>query len=158
MIVEWKILIFVWTLTVALLFIIPKDKKRLALVAFLFKQVITLLIGLVVVEFNLISYPVRLFSEVNRASFTYEFLVYPVICSVFIVFYPNYRSYLYKLGYYFAFCTALTVPEIFLEKYTDLINYIHWSWYWTWITLFITFMLSRQFCVWFFRDISKNME
>ncbi|WP_319005465.1 CBO0543 family protein [Metabacillus litoralis] len=139
----WKIIILVWILTIALLFIIPKDKKRLASLAFLFKQVITLLIGLVVVDFNLISYPVRLFSKVNRASFTYELFVYPVICSVFNVFYPHYRCSLYKLGYYLAISTLLTVSEIFLEKYTDLINYLHWSWYWTLNTLFITFMLSR---------------
>jgi hypothetical protein len=152
------ILLSVWVITIGLIFIIPRDKKRLAIVAFLFKQFITWFTGLVVVEYKLLSYPIRLFAEVNRASFTYEYFVYPLICGIFNVFYPNDRSKLYKFGYYFAYCTVLTIPEIFIEKYTNLIVYLQWSWYWTWITLFITFMMSRGFCVWFFKGLSKEME
>ncbi|MFD1040659.1 CBO0543 family protein [Virgibacillus byunsanensis] len=158
MILEWTILIFAWILTACLLFIIPKDRKRIAIVAFLFKQAITLLFGLAVVEYNLISYPIRFFSDVNRASFTFEYFAYPTICGIFVSFYPYYRTRLYKLGYYASFCTVLTIPELLLEKYTDVIEYLHWSWYWTWITLFITLMLSRRFCVWFFNGLSKEIE
>jgi len=155
---EWIILISVWILSICLLFTIPKHKRRLAIVAFLFKQMITWLFGLLVVENKLIAYPIRLFSEVNRASFTYEFFAYPILCSIFNVFYPNGRSLLYKIGYYVAFCTMLTIPEIFLEKYTDLISYTQWSWYWTWSSLFITFMMTRWFCVWFFNGLSKEIK
>ncbi len=151
------LLIFVWILGIALIFVIPKDKKRIAIVVFLFKQFITLLLGLIVVEFNLLSYPVRFFSEVNRASFTYEYFIYPVCCSVFNVYYPNTRSYLFKLGYYAAFCTVLTIPEVMIEHHTNLIKYIHWNWYWTWSSLFITFFLSRLFCKWFFKGLAKKM-
>lgn len=149
---EWTILILVWAIGIGLLFIIPKNKRRLALVAFLFKQVITLLFGSVVVQFGLIAYPIRLFADVNRASFSYEFFLYPVVCAVFLVFYPVSKSMLYRFGYFTVFCTVLTIPEMLLEHYTDLIVYLKWSWYWTWITLFLTILLSRKFCVWFFRS------
>ncbi|WP_066072697.1 CBO0543 family protein [Neobacillus soli] len=156
--VDWIILIFVWILTFALIFIIPRNKRRLAIVAFLFKQVITWIVGLVVVQYHLLSYPVRLFSTVNRSSFTYEYFVYPVICAIFNSFYPNLRKPMFKFFYYFAFCTILTIPEVILEKKTDLIHYIHWTWYWTWITLLITFVMTRYFCVWFFNGFSKDMN
>ncbi|WP_112180235.1 CBO0543 family protein [Paraliobacillus zengyii] len=149
---EWIILVIVWAIGIALIFIIPKNKRRLALVAFLFKQVITLLFGSVVVQFDLIAYPIRLFADVNRASFSYEFFLYPIVCAVFNVFYPVSKSILYRLGFFTVFCSALTITEIFLVQYTDLIDYLQWSWYLTWITLFLTFLLSRKFFIWFFNN------
>ncbi|MCL6571025.1 MAG: hypothetical protein K6T88_05000 [Bacillus sp. (in: Bacteria)] len=150
------ILLSVWILTIGLMFLIPRVKRRLAVVAFLIKQLITLILGLTVVEFGLIIYPVRLFSKVNRASFTFEYFVYPAVCSLFNVFFPNKRSKLFKLGYYAVFCTTLTIVELIIEKKTDLIIYIHWSWYWTWLSLFATFFMSRTFCVWFFKGEFKD--
>ncbi|MDQ1143748.1 uncharacterized membrane protein YhaH (DUF805 family) [Bacillus sp. SORGH_AS 510] len=155
---EYWILLAVWLLTTGLLFFIPKKKRRLALTAFLFKQAITWIFGLVVVQYGLLTYPVRLLADVNRSSFTYEFYVYPAVCAIFNAYYPHKRSKLVQFLYYCAYCTILTVPEIFLEKYTELIKYIHWSWYWTWITLFLTFLMTRTFCVWFFKGMKKEID
>lgn len=147
---EWWIFITVYILTTALLFFIPRDKRRLAVVAFLFKQVITFLIGLVVVEMGLLEYPFRLFPSVSRSSFTYEYFAYPVTCAIFNVWYPNKGSILIQLAYYAAFTSVLTIGEVLIEKYTDILTYIHWEWYTTWITVFLTFFMTRLFCVWFF--------
>ncbi|CAM3832752.1 CBO0543 family protein [Marinicrinis lubricantis] len=151
--IEWIILCIVWIVTAGLLFTIPKNKRRVALVAFLFKQAITWVIGLAVVQYGFITYPVRLFAEVNHASFTYEFFVYPAICGIFNAFYPNSKSAIYKIVYYSMYCTVLTIPEVWLEKHTELIKYKHWNGYVTWISLFITFFMSRWFCKWFFRGL-----
>lgn len=47
-------------------------KRRLAIVAFLFKQYITCIFGHAVVELKLFAYPVRELADVSRTSFTYE--------------------------------------------------------------------------------------
>ena len=155
---EWWILLGVWLLSSGLLFLIPKQKLRLAITAFVFMQAVTWMFGLIVVEVGLLTYPVRLFAKANRASFTYEFFAYPAVAVIFNVFYPHLSRKAVKFFYYGAYCTALTIPEVLIEKYTDLLEYHHWTWYWTWITLFLTFMISRGFCVWFFRGIIKEME
>jgi hypothetical protein len=148
--IEWWLLLSVYGIATILLFFIPKSKIRLAVVAFLFKQIITFLIGLVVVEYGLIKYPVRLFPTINRTSFTYEYYVFPITCAMFNVWYPNNRSTLFQVGYYVLFSSVLTITEVFIEKYTNLIKYIHWEWYITWITLCLTFYMTRKFCIWFF--------
>ncbi|MFC4803312.1 CBO0543 family protein [Neobacillus sp. GCM10023253] len=147
---EWWILISVYAVSTGILFFIPKNKFRLAVVAILFKQVITFLIGLVVVELGLLEYPVRLFPSVNRTSFTYEYYAFPVICAAFNVWYPNKRSTLFQSAYYVGFTSVLTIGEIIIEKYTDLITYIHWAWYISWISICLSFFISRLFCRWFF--------
>jgi hypothetical protein len=148
--IEWWILLSLYAVTTGILFFIPKNKIRLAVVAFLFKQVITFLVGLLVVELGLIEYPIRSFASINRTSFDYEFYFFPVTCAVFNVWYPNHRSPLIQLVYYIVFSTVLTIGEIILEKYTELIHYIHWEWYISWITIFISFFIVRRFCIWFF--------
>ncbi|MBY6054019.1 hypothetical protein [Cytobacillus firmus] len=51
--IEWWILVMVYIAATAILFFIPKNKFRLAVLAVLFKQFITFLAGLAVVELNL---------------------------------------------------------------------------------------------------------
>ena len=148
--IEWWILLAVYAVATGILFFIPKNKIRLAVVAFLFKQIITFLIGLVVVQLGLLEYPIRFFSSVSRTSFTYEYYAFPVICAAFNVWYPNDRSKLIQIGYYVGYASVLTMAEVVIEKYTDLIKYIHWEWYISWISICLSFYLTRSFCVWFF--------
>lgn len=150
--IEWWILLSVYALATGIIFFIPKNKRRLAIVAFLFKQMITFLIGLVVVELGLLEYPVRLFASINRTSFTFEYYAFPVACAAFNVWYPKDRSTLMQMGYYVGFTSVLTIGEVIIEKYTDLIKYIHWDWYISWITIGLSFFISRLFCVWFFEQ------
>jgi len=148
---EWWILLSAYAVGLGLLFFLPKNKIRMAVVAILFKQVITFLLGLVVVEMGMLEYPVRLFASVSRTSFTYEYYFFPIICAIFIVYFPNdHRSIWIKMGYYVGYTSILTICEVMIEEYTELIEYIHWEWYVTWITVCLSFYFTRLFCLWFF--------
>jgi len=145
------ILVAVWVATIIMLILfIPKNKIREAQLIFLFKQSITWLVGLLVVELRLIEYPVRLFKYANKTSFTFEYFIYPAISTVFNINYPVGKSNIRKFMHYFSYCTAMTVLEVLCVKYTNIIVYLHWTWYVTWITLFITFFISRKYYLWFF--------
>ena len=155
---EYAIIAIAWAVTaVSLVLFIPKNKIREAQVAFLFKQLITWVVGLAAVELRLIEYPVRLFSYANRTSFSFEFFIYPSICAIFNVNYPENKKPFGQFMYYFYYCTTLTLIEVIVEKYTNVLKYIHWTWYITWITLFITFYITRKYYVWFFR-LKQNNE
>ena len=135
---------------------IPKDKIREAHVAFLFKQLLTWVLGLTVVEVKLIEYPIRLFPYSTKTSFAFEYFVYPSLCAIFNVHYPKNKSTFGQFMYYFYFCTTMTVFEVFVEKHTNILKYIHWTWYITWLTLFITFYCTRKYYVWFFKLNQNN--
>ncbi|WP_239631008.1 CBO0543 family protein [Paenibacillus sp. H1-7] len=138
-----------------LILIIPRQKHRLAMVAFLFKQYITCIFGHAVVEHKLLAYPVRELADVSRTSFTYEYMAYPMTCAVFNAYYPNHRSGWIQFGYYVLFTTVLTIVEVLLVQYTDLIRYIRWNWFWSWVTIFLTFLMTRAFCVIYFGTMTR---
>lgn len=149
---EVFILIAAWLITILILVrFVPKDKLREALVIFYFQQIITWIFGLLVVEYHLIEYPVRLFSYANRTSFSFEFFIYPGLCILFNLHYPSYKSKLTQFFYFAGYCTAMTFIEVLVVKYTDIANYLHWSGFYTWVTLFITLYVSRRYYLWHFR-------
>ncbi len=154
--IEYIILSASWLITIILLIIfIPRNKVRHAWVIFSFKQFVTWIFGLLVVELHLIEYPVRMFFPyASKASFTFEFFVYPSICVLFNLYYPNKKSPIRQIAYYSIYCSVITIIEVLLENTTSVIHYNQWEWYWTWITLFITFYMSRKFYHWFFKTQS----
>ena len=148
-----KVELSAWILASLLLIIfVPRNKIREANVAFLFKQIITWVFGLIVVEKNLIKYPYRLFfKKSNKTSFTFEYFVYPSICALFNVNYPEKGNSFVKVIYYTFYSSIITLFEILTLKYTKLIKYKNWHWYYTFSTLWTTFYLSRIYHRWFFR-------
>jgi hypothetical protein len=151
---ETYYIIFSWIIMIVLLIIFtPKDKIRHAYVIFTFKQIMTWILGLTVAELRLIEYPVRSFAYANKASFDFEFFAYPAFCVLFVLHYPEGKSTFKQLLYYFYYCTALTTIESIVEKYTNIIEYINWTWYISYITFFITFFLSHKFYRWYFKKV-----
>jgi hypothetical protein len=134
-----------------LLYLVPKDKVRDANVVFLFNQVLTWICGLIVAEKNLIEYPVRLFKNANKSSFTFGYFTYPSICVLFNLFYPYHENIQEQILYYAIYSTGVTIIEVLLENYTQLIKYIRWKWYLTWITLCLTLFISNFYYRWFFQ-------
>jgi hypothetical protein len=138
-------------ITILLIKFIPRNKIREAHVAFLFKQVITWIFGLLVVENNLISYPTRLFFEkTNKTSFSFEYFIYPALCSFFNVYYPKKGNYLIKYVYYFLHTSLIILFEVLAVKYTGLIHYKKWKWYWSFITVWLSYYVSHLYYKWFF--------
>ncbi|AAK76769.1 hypothetical protein BJV85_003865 [Clostridium acetobutylicum] len=155
--IDYILILMGWIITIILLFkFIPRNKLCEAQVAFLFKLSITWVSGLVVSQLGLIVYPVRFFPNANKTSFSFEYFIYPSICALFITNYPEKKSRFQKFMYYFYFCTYITIAEVFVERYTNILKYVHWTWYETWITLFITFFISRTYNLWFFKLLKKE--
>ncbi|WP_337913689.1 CBO0543 family protein [Cohnella zeiphila] len=146
------ILIGIWIVTSVLVIITtPRNKMREAIVIFLFKQALTWLFGFLVVQYKLLEYPVREFPYASRSSFSFEYFIYPSICIVFNLRFPENKSVVHKTLWYLFFPSWMTAAEVLLEKHTHLIRYINWHWYWSWGSLLFTFYLSRLFYLWFMK-------
>ncbi|WP_317981500.1 CBO0543 family protein [Paenibacillus glycanilyticus] len=114
-------------------------------------------LGLIVVELGLIEYPIREFVKASGTSFSFEYFIYPSLCVIFNLHYPV-KVLWKKVGWILGFPSILTLIEVILERSTELINYIHWTWYWTWISLCLTFLISRAFFLWIYRNSGQGYE
>ncbi|RXT03946.1 CBO0543 family protein [Ammoniphilus sp. CFH 90114] len=150
---ERSIIIFSWIISIILLKVfVPKSKKREAWVIFLFMQTFNWYFGLIVVEYGLIQYPVVLFEAVekaNRTSFLFEFMAFPVLCVIFTLYLPKSKPWHRRPLYYIGYTALITLFEVIFEKHTDLIQYIHWTWYYTFGTVLIAFYICTFFFTWY---------
>jgi hypothetical protein len=139
-------------ISILLLKFIPKNKLREAHVAFLFKQVVTWLLGLLIVEKKLIKYPFRTFFKKSiKSSFTFEYFVFPGLNALFNIYYPEKRNVYIKVLYYFIHTSTITLFELFALKYTKLIKYRKWRWYWSFLSISISYYIGRKYQKWFFK-------
>ncbi|WP_376768175.1 CBO0543 family protein [Paenibacillus alginolyticus] len=150
------ILYSVWIITAVLLVIFIKRKNSIkAQVSFLFMQIPSWLFGAWVVQKRLIEYPVGFLKIVYKSSFTFEFFVFPSVSAIFNVHFPKDRSWFFKSIYILIFPTIITIIEVILVKYTQLIKYLNWDWCWSFITITFTLLISYGYYLWFFKKIKK---
>lgn len=150
---ERSIIVLAWIISIFLLKVfVPKNKKREAWLILLFMQTFNWFFGLVVVEFDLIKYPLILFEateKANRTSFLFEFMAFPVLSVIFTLYLPKGKTWHWRSLYYIAYTAFITLFEVILEKYTDLIKYIHWTWYYTFGTVLMAFYICTFFNNWY---------
>ncbi len=152
MLLDRIVLIGAWIAAAALAaFATPRHRIRDAFVVFMFKQVITWPFGLLVVQYGLLAYPVREFPNATLTSFSFEYFIYPATCVAFTLRFPESRGIRARLGWYLFFPTWMTALEVAIERYTNLVRYVHWSWHCSWVTLLITFHMTRMFYLWFIK-------
>lgn len=148
--VQYGILGMAYLIGLAGLIAVPAGRRREAYAVFLFQNMLAWFLGLVAVQAGWLIYPVRDLAKSSSTSFVFEYLCYPVVAVYYNLFYPSHRSPAAKAGWVVLFAMAITIPEYFIENYTDLVKYTGWKWYWTSISVGATLMLSRRFFIWFF--------
>lgn len=145
-------IILITSLVIALssLVFIPKNKRVQAQYVFLFVQFPTWVLGLSVVQLGLIEYPYREIGRVNSTSFLFEYFILPILCIHFNAHFPKHATIVKKISIYALTSLAVTIIEVVLERYTNVIKYTGWQWYWTFISLWFLLWLSRIMKLWFF--------
>ncbi|MEI7026388.1 CBO0543 family protein [Paenibacillus sp. y28] len=140
----------VWVLCVVLLgLVVLRNKAREALLSFLFMQMPSWLLGLVAVQLGLLRYPARFLAEAFSTSFTYEFMALPTVSALYNLHYPARKPVWLRVSYLAAYTSALTIGELLIKRYTQLIVYVHWSWAATAVSVAFTLQLSLWFFDWF---------
>lgn len=117
-------------------------------VVFLFNCTIDLVLGSMVVERELLGYPVRLFPLYFDTSILFELWVFPVLCILYNQV-TRTRGLPAIIGYALLFSAGIVAVEYPIEKYTALIRYVNWTAFTSFYTLTVTFLLSRAFIAFF---------
>lgn len=113
------------------------------LLAFAIAAYFAVIIGSIVQGIHLVEYPITFLKEVFPSSLLFESLIFPVVNIYF--YQTTYRSSVLSiLVQGVLYTSALTIGEVILEKYTSLIEYIHWKWFITFVTVFC-FLLAVRF-------------
>lgn len=153
MLLERLILVLMWLLgIVGILVLIPRDKRRQGILAALMFQAIIWLCDMPSFYYGLLSAPVREFPKATDLAITINYIFYPVL---FSVYYDHKRvkgSQWSRFAYFMIWISGVTLFDVVLEKYTDLLEYGKITWYGMWMYIGFLFYIGQVCCNWFFKD------
>lgn len=99
---------------------IPKGQLRQALLAFVLFQATTWFISLVLVQMNILQFPVREFPKATGSVFIPQFFIYPAFFTWFYLCLPYKSSKHYRILHWLI---SISIPvhfAYFIAVYTDL--------------------------------------
>ncbi|TYS18460.1 hypothetical protein FZC78_02670 [Rossellomorea vietnamensis] len=127
---EVSILLLSWLLSIIVLIqCVPKDRKRIAHITFLFGQGIAWIYQYAQLLCNLVEFPYREFENATKMSFSLYFLIYPTFGVIFIMFYPINKGRVRIIIHYLTFTIALTTFAALIENYSLLYHWKNWNIY-----------------------------
>ncbi|MDR6121147.1 hypothetical protein QFZ87_000744 [Bacillus sp. SLBN-46] len=149
---DYTVIILIWVIgIIAYLFLTPKNRYRKVLFALILCQAFVWVSSLLHVKYHLLAFPVREFPKATDVLVTTEYFFYPLLSGFYIISEPK-RSPIIRFLYLSLWISGLTVMDVMLEKYTNLIEYVHYAWYLTWLNFFWIFVVTHLIYHWFFKD------
>jgi hypothetical protein len=103
---------------------------------------VTTFLGVFVEREKMLSYPVKFLSDYFDTSLLYEYVLFPVVCIYFYqtTYYAGYRGI---FGQGLIYTAVLTIMEVGVERYTNLLHYNTWTWVHTFISVFLLMIFLR---------------
>ncbi|MDD9270981.1 CBO0543 family protein [Paenibacillus sp. GCM10023248] len=158
MTVERVVLIAVWAVCLLLIpLMIPRHRIREAVLLFLFTQMITWVMSLLFVEWRFIENPIREFPAATQSNFTNNYLLLPLLSTLFSIYYPAQKPASVRFLYHLRIVLAIGVYLAFVSSYTEILNYVHFNIYAHILVVWLVINAVRSYASYFFKkEIRKE--
>jgi hypothetical protein len=154
---ERLVLILIWIIGVAVtaVFVRRSNWHKFA-ASYLLCQCFTWINVTLQVKLGFVTYPVREFPKATDMGFSLQYLLYPVVCGLYILSGPRqgfFKKALYQLPWTF----GMTCFHVALGEYTNLVHFNSNPFLRVWIILTVIFTLVQLFSQWFFKE-AKSLQ
>lgn len=149
---ERNLLLLVWFVCItAIYFLVPRAKAHEFVLCFLVCQAVGWVVEVLLVQFDLVAYPLREFPKASELNITFKVVWTPVAGGLYYIYRP--RANKWAICIYFAvWISLLTLIDGMLAAKTELVDYVHFHWSLMAIVLSIIFLSARVLVSRFFRD------
>lgn len=151
--IEYFILACMWIFGfIGFILFIPRKDRRKGFLALMIFQAFIWLCDMPSFKYGLLSAPVREFPKATDLAITINYFFYPVLFSIYYVNQKPQGTKWTRSTYFFVWTSAITMFDIIIEKYTNLLEYGLLTWYGMWIYIVFLYFVSQSCCNWFFKD------
>ncbi|MCK9861325.1 hypothetical protein CFI03_022425 [Paenibacillus sp. ATY16] len=149
---ERNVLLLVWFACITTIyFFVPRAKAHEFVLCFLVCQAVGWIVEILLVQFDLVAYPLREFPKASDLNITFKVVWTPVASGLYYIHRP--RANKWTTCFYFAvWISLLTLIDGMLAAKTELVEYVHFHWSLMAIVFSIMFLSVHVLVSWFFRD------
>jgi hypothetical protein len=130
---------------------VPHGKRREGYLAFLMFQAFIWACDIPSFTYGLLSAPFREFPKATNLCITINYFFYPVLFSIYYVHRRVKSNRWSKIISFFIWTSTVTLFDIVIEKYTDLLEYGTITWYGMWMYIVFLYYVSEVCCDWFYK-------
>ncbi|WP_313800380.1 CBO0543 family protein [Cytobacillus sp.] len=131
---------------------IPRKDRRKGFLALMMFQAIIWLCDMPSFQYGLLSAPFREFPKATDLALTINYFFYPALFSIYYINKKEKGTIWTSFTYFFLWVTLITLFDIMIERYTDLLKYGLLTWYGMWIYIALLFYVSQICCNWFYKE------
>ncbi|WP_166242854.1 CBO0543 family protein [Paenibacillus turpanensis] len=152
MTLERTILLFAWVIGLATIaFFVTRPKPHRFILAYMMCGSLVWIKVAHHVYFNMVIFPVREFPNATNFGFTPQYMLYPLICSLYIISEPQ-GSWLRRVLHLLLFTVPLTFLHTALAFFTDLMEFVRYNALTAWLYFITVFVTTNGLVRWFFRE------
>lgn len=157
---DYYVLALLWIILPIILWkVVPRERMREAIAAFLFFQMLTWLFSIGLTYAGLLEAPIRFFKDATRINFTLEFLVFPTIAVLFQLSFPKRAKFSSRLLHYLLW-VGITLSFMFLlGTFTNIMKVKVDNLIRSFFNFLIEFWLCRHYVLWIMKQpVAKEVR
>jgi len=155
---ERNILLLVWFVCISTIyFLVPRAKAHEFVLCFLVCQAVGWIVEVLLVQFDLVAYPLREFPRASDLNISFKVALTPVASGLYYIYRPRANKWT-KCFYFAVWISLLTLIDGMLAAKTELVDYVHFHWSLMAILYSIIFLSVRSLASWFFGDRKSFQE
>ncbi|WP_230632834.1 CBO0543 family protein [Paenibacillus athensensis] len=149
---ERNLLLLFWFVCITTIyFLVPRAKAHEFVLCFLACQAVGWIVEVLLVQFDLVAYPLREFPKASDLNITFKVVLTPVASGLYYIYRPGGNN-LTKFFYFAAWISLLTLIDGLIAANTELVDYVHFHWSLMAIVFSIIFLSVHGLASLFFRD------
>ncbi|MDF2935296.1 MAG: hypothetical protein K0Q90_669 [Paenibacillaceae bacterium] len=157
MTLERGVLVAAWLVSFAVILLaVPRNRLKEAFILFMSAQVITWPAGLLLVELDFMTHPVREFPIATRSNFTFNYFFYPMVSMAANLYYPVNASKWKQTVYQIVAVGGLSGVMQLVRIHTFLIDHVKFNWLLSFLIMFLAFNATRKYAEWYFGGLRRR--
>lgn len=151
---EQNLLLLTWIFGLLVIaFGVPYGKRHSFFIAYLTAQGLDWLAEILLLQFNIVSFPIREFPEASDMSITLMIFLMPLCCAIYVIYEPQ-KSWPIRTLSLVCWAGVMTLIEIIISDFSNLQDNKRYYWLVAELVFSVELVVTIAVVRWFFRDSS----
>jgi hypothetical protein len=150
--IEQNLILLIWVSGLLVIsFGVPVGKRHSFFIAYLTAQGMEWLAEILLLQFKIVSFPIREFPHASDMSITLRIFLIPLCCAIYVI-YESRKSWPIRTLYLIVWVNVMTLMEISVSHFSQLEDHKNYYWVVAELVYSAELIVTSAVVRWFFRN------